>query len=578
MSYPVKIVLFFLLLLVASCETPQVILEEKEDRIQKEIEVNASELTKEAIAISDRLETYIKGYFQNKNGSAIPESLIPLGVDFEQNKDFFIEPFENLDASNQWAVREAATVDLQNVKSGIPDPHVTYLLLGTVLAPFGTKVVIEGDYPYARFFSIQVTAPFDGKSFCANRVMGPTEVSLADVDIDPLPGHVNPFLPGADRGATNRKYRVEIDLAHGDPVGLNPDFKPPYRMEDSKVYGAFLQSQGTGYALYNGKGPWNMGGLWIRYYAPDTDKGPTAGVPLPKIHYELPDGTKYFINSDFSGLLKTANLEQPAAETSEIEPTAPIGPGMGWYKNFGILRGSLEGVYQLNGWVTEANMQKVRNEDLRITGRGEFQPAPHHYEPSATGNNYATYIGRGMSLGRQKVAVLTGQLPTFPDTRGGTPVMETAQLRYFSITGYDVSVFRKTLGSAMHSVMDDEIIIDENRKYIIVYSRPEDRPANATAENGVTWVNWGPTSDQSLTFRWLSVGPEWESSPNPHEEELPYATADLAGSRYDETLLGGNTHTGHLGEYLPKVHYLKKLDFEALGASFRYSDIPEWTD
>jgi hypothetical protein len=46
--------------------------------------------------------------------------------------------------------------------------------------------------------------------------------------------------------------------------------------------------------------------------------------------------------------------------------------------------------------------------------------------------------------------------------------------------------------------------------YTIVVSEPEDRPANATLENGVTWLDWGPFLDGRLPMRNLMVDdPFW---------------------------------------------------------------------
>jgi hypothetical protein len=101
--------------------------------------------------------------------------------------------------------------------------------------------------------------------------------------------------------------------------------------------------------------------------------------------------------------------------------------------------------------------------------------------------------------------VLTGKLPTFPRTHNGEEIMQAAQMRYWSIVGYEVPLswdFARAMmgadsrpsGLAVHEVFDENIVLNRDRNYIIVMSRPEDRPANATAANGVTWVEWGPSA------------------------------------------------------------------------------------
>jgi hypothetical protein len=54
-------------------------------------------------------------------------------------------------------------------------------------------------------------------------------------------------------------------------------------------------------------------------------------------------------------------------------------------------------------------------------------------------------------------------------------------------------------------------------------SRPEDRPKNATPENGVTWIDWGPGEGLNdprnrkdwgmLLMRFMAPQKDWEHSP-----------------------------------------------------------------
>ncbi len=61
---------------------------------------------------------------------------------------------------------------MDSAYGGVPDPHVTYLLLGASYVPFGSKLIIEGEFPYCRFFSVQVSPPFNGKEYCPLRGIG----------------------------------------------------------------------------------------------------------------------------------------------------------------------------------------------------------------------------------------------------------------------------------------------------------------------------------------------------------------------------------------------------------------------
>jgi hypothetical protein len=319
-----------------------------------------------------------------------------------------------------------------------------------------------------------------------------------------------------------------------------------------------------------------MGALWGRIYAPDRDKGPFGGVALPRAWFETPRGERYVLLGDASKFERRAHATMRARSEPPADPKDWYGPGTGWGKSFGIVLSILEGSARAWKWSTPEQMAKIRAVDLGATGRGQDRPPPHNYEPHATTATHNTYLGRTMSIGAGKVAVLTGRMPTFPDTRGGAARMTAAQVRYWSICGYDLNMFAKLPGATIHCRMDDEIRLDGDRRYVIVYSRPQDRPRNADASAGVTWVNWGPTSELGLMMRWKTIRPEWSFARSPDEINLPWRRAAFSAPGYDPGLLNVNDWSGFMGEYLPRVHYMTKAEFEALGARPRATRIPLW--
>jgi hypothetical protein len=529
----------------------------------------------EAQRISDQLEAYIKDWLDGKVPAELPDRLIPVGVDTNALKHFVLRRPDEVSPELAWPMRPAEQIDFKRLHGLFPDPHCTYLVSLALFAPFGSKVVIEGEYPHSRFFDIQITPSFFPEGY-HNGYIGIPEVSIVDADIDPLPGNVNPFRVGADRSATNRSYRVTFALAMGNPVALNPQaFKPPvYRAPGNHRVGGAILYRGPWLVdkKFGRDHPtWDLGNIWIRYYAPDKSRGPLAGVPRPRIHYELADGRAFYIEVDASNMVTNLNRTRPAKTT----PPHEAGNSQeGWVKQFGIFRVIVAGIANSTKLVGK---DYVRRLDKGVSGRGQDMPPPGNYEPSATCCTYINYLCRGMSLGQGKVGVLTGTLPTTPHTRDGEPTMEAAQARYWSLTGYD-QIWRDNdgvVGAAVHSVMDDEIITDARHRYIIVFSREEDRPKNATAENGVTWVNWGPTSEQSWTLRWMSVAPEWTFEKTPDERNLDWRT-DWASTNFDHNLIGNNSTNGFLGEYQPIVHYLRREQFEQLGSSVSAADVPPW--
>ena len=538
-------------------------------------------IEKEAQIISDRLEDYILQWLDGKVPASIPEELLPKGYNNKHLKNFRLVKYEDIDPERQFVIRERHEINFDSLYGSFPDPHCTYLVLPALLVPFKSKVIIEGEFPYARFFDIQVTPPFDGREYRYDRWAGKGEVAIVDVDIEPNTGHVNPFRVGSNRYAGNRKYQVVYEMAIGNPVDLNPFHKPPhYRGKGNFRYGGAIHYQGpwgTGKGWGHGRGVWDIGDVWIRYYGVDKQKNALAGVPLPKVYYQLPGGEKFYIDCDYDAYAAEANKISSIRTVNNNHPASYHGPEVGWGKQFDIFHAVIAGLSQALYKKSEKSMAYIRDLHLGVTGRGENQQPPANYEPHATGCVYIHYLLRGMAIKKGYVAVLTGKLPTFPDTRNGATKMDTAQCRYWSLTSYDAGFpFNKIAGVELTSVMDDEITLDQDRNFILVYSRPEDKPANASAANGVTWVNWGSVGIQSFTLRWLSVGPEWMMDIAPHEINLSWSQANPSSSNFDQDLIAQNGHQGFLGEYQPKVHYMSREDFEVLGVQLKAEQIPDW--
>lgn len=539
---------------------------------------NPAQVLAEAQRMSDRLEAYIKAWLDGKASAQIPDELLPVGMD-KAVKRLYLQKPEEIVPEQQWVIRKAEKINFQALHGYFPDPNCTYIKLGVFYAPFGSRLVVEGQFPYSRFFDIQASPSFDPTAYYYNKSFGVGEVPIVDADINPLPGQVNPFRVGTNRNAGNRSYQVTFDLAIGNAAKLNPAFQPPfYRGKGNNRIASGIQYQGPWGAdrqRGHGRGVWDTGDLWIRYYAIDHGKGPLGGVTLPKAYYTLPDGRAYYINADTTQLVANGNLTIVARKTLPGDPPALWGPKIGWDKKFGIFLSIATGLAQV---LNSNDKQYLRALDLGVTSRGEDQAPPRNFEPSTSTCTYINYLNRGLSLGRGKIAVLTGKLPTFPDTRNGASTLKPAEMRYWSITGYDANIDpnQKLPGAAITSVMDDEVVLDAQRRYVIVYSRERDRPANATELSGVTWVNWGPTASQSWTLRWLSVAPEWNMAISPNEFNLPWSKTTWSAKRYDSRLVGDNNHNGFLGEYLPQVHYLTKAEFEKLGSPVKPNNVPAW--
>ena len=97
-----------------------------------------------------------------------------------------------------------------------------------------------------------------------------------------------------------------------------------------------------------------------------------------------------------------------------------------------------------------------------------------------------------------------------------------------------------------------QVPVDKDGFYTIVVSLPEDRPKNATAENGIAWINWGPGEGigdprnrkdwGALLMRFMVPQKDWQYN--------PLKPGDLATV---------------MGRYYPRGYYTTKAQFEAEG-------------
>jgi len=574
----------------------------------------------QANSISARLQQYIEGWMAGKNPATIPSDLVPSGVTHapavapagaKDTLTFQLESPSQVNPQDEWLTHVANTnlssdggtgIDLSHDLGGFPEPNATYLILPDFFLPFGDKAIMTGQFPHSRFFDVQISPPFNPYTYYQDFGLGVDEVPIVDADISPDPGSSNPFEVGADRDTPNRNYTLSFNSAsaQGLPnngLGLNPSWSLPYwRGAGNTRTGGGLEWTGpngcpggipavnaaltlvTGSAAPDsGTGCIDSGDIWVRYYAPDLAAGPYGGVPLPKVLYQLPDGRQFFIQANLTQFQADVNSAAPVP--SGAAPTSTSNPTVGWDKTQGVIPevakkyGSL-----LDPTCFSCGLETL---DERVDSHGEALPAPGNYENVPTTNSYNEYLSAYQNLPAGDVLVLTGQLPTTPQTQQGQPVMTAAQARMWSITGYSEA---KPAGSTgylpgqpVNSLMDSEITTNNNHEYIIAYSRPQDRPDNATTANGVTWANYGPETELMLLIRWTDVGPQWTFCRAPNQKNLGW-TGNSASPTYQRSVMGYNTNTGFLGNYQPVFHVMTKAQFEALGSGVLNPDqVPSWT-
>ena len=190
----------------------------------------AEQLRAEARAISDGLDAYVRGWLDGDNPPEIPDGLLPSGAASTNGgafRDWRLVRYEDIVAEDQWVVREARPVNPDSIYTLFPDPHATYIISWATLVPFGYKVVVEGRVPVGALFSTSRRSRPYWPGEYAKGYIGAGELPWVDVDIDPVPGSVNPFRPGTDRNAPNRPLPGRVRCRPRRALGTQRRRVPP---------------------------------------------------------------------------------------------------------------------------------------------------------------------------------------------------------------------------------------------------------------------------------------------------------------------------------------------------------------
>ena len=404
-----------------------------------------------------------------------------------------------------------------------PDSHTDYpVSIDTI--PAGGRLVLHGQFPHARFFSLTTSS-----------TLGVIRGHLYDVGIRPDPGSTNPFLPGANRHATHRSYTVTV-VDQPDP---GPGHEQP-----NVLYGGLAgQAPGAGPLL-----------IVERVYLPDRGRDFSGGVGEPAASYVAANGTVSTGQSACTALstkagafnlLDVNKILFPLAKMNGLlalssSPEHPAVKQAVWFKYF------------TPSWLLApfyaGTSQASQISSLPLTGTGlGANPA----------NGYVfTWLDRtfGPDHNGHNIAVLTGKLPTTPATYAGEARMQNGtQLRYWSICNNEGLTSGKTTGPCL---ADEEVPINAQRQFTIVVSLPQDRPRNATEKCGVGWMNWGTTGDGYTRPRsTLVIMRNLTTTAHPAFAQAVQNVATPASIE----------HT--MGAYLPTVSYTDARQFQHTGCN-----------
>lgn len=349
----------------------------------------------------------------------------------------------------------ATRFDADTVNVLFPDSSAQYWSAHYTAMP-GTRIRIEGIYPYARYTSWNVYDP----------VLRPF-AKKSDFEIQPDPGSSNPFLPGADRTTpiAQRHYTLFITFDPADRPGPNVVYVDPAK---------------------------NPAGVFtLRVYVPDAGKGVTGGVGLPAVTWEPTSATAApTAKSPCTGIDKptTSTITDTYAQQDGPDDWALQHPGRNppqWHKFVNLC---------------------YAGDDLIFDNPTVPQPpdsgGPHTCENFGSGgflsNMDNAYVYTGISRSYGPIVAFQGRAPTFADTYPSAPTMPSGQqLRYWSFCQNDPYSQRY-----IDCARDDGVATDGSGDYTIVVSQPSKWPKAARKRcRSATWVAWGPQPQGTMIYR-----------------------------------------------------------------------------
>jgi hypothetical protein len=396
-----------------------------------------------------------------------------------------------------------------------PDTGASYWLTQFTL-PRGSVLEFSGEFPHARHVSFNV---YDQQGQPLDR--------LNDFMIEPRAGSTNPYRTGARRDATERSYTFRLaaaDLNAGTPI-------------------AELDGRRSGNTLFMPDGP-EPTRLWMRIYVPDRGLDAKGGTPLPIPTLRLADGSlvtgeslcRQIVVKEAAVL--TANLAKGPNQSllslaSSTSPFHPAQPQPRWFAFYNP-------PYAVVPYLVGTRFEWLRSL-LSTQRKGGF---------FSTLDN--TYMAALIDQRFGEVLVLTGRAPRTPATLAGTAVMQGGELRYWSLCQYH-SLHDPSVQSCVY---DEQVPTDAAGNFTIVVSTAGNRPANATIDCGVAWMDFGEIGD--------GMG-------NPAGAMLVYRqmmpAADFKQSLFETRVPGDEARV--LGTYYPAARYMDRAAFERLACTPR---------
>lgn len=364
------------------------------------------------------------------------------------------------DGVDQTCELSATRFDADTVNFLFPDSSAQYWSAHYTAVP-GTRIRIDGVFPYARYTSWNVydplLRPFAKKS---------------DFELAPDPGSANPFLPGADRTTPpeRRHYTLFITFDPADRPGPNTIYVDP----SENRAGAFT----------------------LRVYVPDQGRDSTGGVGLPQVTWEP-------TSSSGSPTLASPcrDVEKPTSTTVTDAYAVTAGPESGppypgrnppvWRRFMNLCQAGDDLFFD----------NEVGDQAAPDSGQS---PCQRFGEGGFLSNLDIAYVYSFISRGFGPIVVYRGRAPTFAATYPNATTMPGgSQLRYWSFCQNDPFTERY-----IACRRDDQVRVDGRGNYTIVVSQPGDWPKAAQKRcRAASWLPWGPQPQGVMIYRHMLPDP-----------------------------------------------------------------------
>jgi hypothetical protein len=356
---------------------------------------------------------------------------------------------------------------------------------GFIDVPLGGRVEFHGEYPRARYFA-----------FHPNDISTNNFATLRDIQLDPDPGSKNPWREATDPNEVDT-FTAVFDFTLSPPTTPAPNTT----YVGVLALGGGTPESGIGSPPIPNPVVFNL----LRNY------GSFLGALPPNFTgVELPAMTIY----DAAGQVVT---HFPACDP--YPPGFPIPVDNTKFPSWPIADHRAAGANAgkvLFNWQFGSPVDILTNADVFYTA-----------------TSFTKRLG--------DVFVQRGKVPTTSARDANPRIDPDAQVRLFTACSYNF-----WNGVANACKIDDEIAVDSKGFYTVVVSEAGDRPRNATAERGYTWLDWGPFVDGHLSLRNLMAD-------------------DRLWQEVAEALQTGVVPAGLDPDYVPRAAHCPRVVFEQLG-------------